>query len=336
MPNPVRLLCLAASTALVALAFLPGPSRLLAAAPPGTDLYTLGPDSKPQEGVPKGKLIKAQITSKIYDGRVFTYQVYVPAQYDPAKPAALMVFQDGSNYVREVQPNGQPGAWFVHVVFDNLIHKKEMPVTIGVFVDPTSQRSQEYDSLGDRYARFLIEDLLPEVGKSWNITKDPEGHAISGFSSGAICAFTVAWERPDQFRKITTFFGSFTSIAWRPARGDQPAASGGEIYPTLIRRTPIKPLKIFIQDGSNDLNNQYGNWFLANQQMVSALEWANANPPGQGRGGRGARDGSASTNAPSLVRYQVNHAFGDGGHTANHGASLFPDILRWLWKDYQP
>ena len=310
-------------------------SRVLAAAPPGTDLYTLGPDSKPQEGVPKGKLIRAQIASKVYDGRVFTYQVYVPAQYDPAKPAALMVFQDDSNYVRELQPGGQPGAWFVHVVFDNLINKKEMPVTIGIFVDPTSQRSQEYDTLGDRYARFLIEDLLPEVGKSWNLTKDPEGHAIAGFSSGGICAFTVAWERPDQFRKVATFFGSFTSIAWRPARGDQPAVSGGEIYPTLIRSTPIKPLKIFIQDGSNDLNNQYGDWFLANQQMVSALEWANANPPGVGRGSRATRDGAAAT-GPSPVRYQVNHAFGDGGHTANHGASLFPDIMRWLWKDYQP
>jgi len=304
-----------------------------AGAPAGTDNYQLGAESKPQEGVPKGKLISAQITSKVYDGRVFNYQVYVPAQYEGFKPAAVMVFQDGSNYVRETQPNGRPGAWFVHVVMDNLIHNKEMPVTIGIFIDPSSQgdRSMEYDTLSDRYARFLIEEVLPEVGKTYKLTTDPEGRAIAGFSSGAICAFTVAWQRPDQFRKVVSCFGSFTSIGYRPARGDQPAVSGGEIYPTLIRTTPIKPLTVFFQDGSNDLNNQYGNWFLTNQQMVSALEWANANPPRGGRGGRG--QGAPGENQ---ARYRVNHAYGDGGHTANHGASIFPDILRWLWQGYEP
>ena len=305
-----------------------------AGAPSGTDNYQLGPDSKPQEGVPRGKLIPAQITSKVYDGRVFNYQIYVPAEYDGSKPAAVMVFQDGGNYVRETQPNGRPGAWFVHVVMDNLIHKKEMPVTIGIFIDPSSQgdRSMEYDTLNDRYARFLIEEVLPEVGKTYKLTSDPEGRGLAGFSSGAICAFTVAWQRPDQFRKVVSCFGSFTSIGYRPARGDQPAVSGGEVYPTLIRTTPIKPLTVFFQDGSNDLNNQYGNWYLANQQMVSALEWANANPP------RGGRVGARGQAAPGdvQVRYRVNHAYGDGGHTANHGASIFPDILRWLWQGYEP
>ena len=282
---------------------------------PKTDQYVLGPDSKPQESVPKGKLTAATITSKVYPDVTFKYQVYVPAQYDGARPAAVMVFQDGNNYVRE------PGAWHVPVVFDNLIAKHEMPVTICVFIDPSSQqqRSMEFDTLSDAYAKFLIDEVLPEVGKPYKLTSDPEGRAIAGFSSGAICAFTVAWERPDAFRKVVSCFGSFTSIGYRPARGDQPMKLGGDLYPTLIRRSPPKPIKIFFQDGSNDLNNQFGNWFLANQQMVSALEWANAN----------------ATRRPG-PRYQVAHAWGDGGHTANHGASIFPDILRWLWKDYVP
>ncbi len=295
-----------------------------AGVPAGVDNYVLGPDSKPQAGVPRGKITKATLTSQVYDGRTFTYQVYVPAQYDGTRPAAVFVGQDGDSYIRD------PGAWHLDVVFDNLIAKKEMPVTIGIFIDPSSQadRAMEYDTLGDRYARFLIDEVLPEVGKSYRLTKDPEGRAIAGFSSGAICAFTVAWERPDQFRKVISCFGSFTAIGRQPARGGQPAVSGGEIYPTLIRTTPIKPLTVYIQDGSNDLNNQYGNWYLANQQMVSSLEWANANPP---RGGRGA----AAAGSPA-VRYRVNHVFGDGGHTANQGASIFPEIIRWMWQGYEP
>ena len=286
------------------------------AVPVGTDNYVPAPDSKPQAGVPKGTITHATITSQIYDGRMFSYHLYVPAQYDGTKSAAVLVGQDGSNYIRD------PGAWHLDVVFDNLIAKKEMPITIGIFIDFSSQadRSMEYDTLGDRYARFVIEEVLPAVSKSYKLTKDPEGRAIIGFDSGAICAFTVAWERPDQFRKVVSCFGSFTAIGYRPARGGQAAVSGGEIYPTLIRTTPIKPLTIFIQDGSDDLNNQYGSWYLANQQMVSALEWANANPP---RGGQAA------------VRYRVNHAYGDGGHTANHGASIFPDIMRWMWQGYE-
>ncbi len=322
------------------LAFLTAFALAADAGKPLTDRYTLGLDSKPQEGVPKGKITKSTLASQVFDGRTFTYQVYVPAQYDGTKPAAVFVGQDGNNYIRD------PGAWHLNVVFDNLIAKKEMPVTIGIFIDPSSQgdRAMEYDTLGDRYARFLIDEVLPEVGKTYQLTTDPEGRAIAGFSSGAICAFTVAWERPDQFRKVISCFGSFTAIAYRPARAGQPAVSGGEIYPTLIRKTPIKPLTVFIQDGSNDLNNEFGSWYLANQQMVSALEWANANPPGtRGGGRRGAPPASGAaavdavaTTAPAPVRYKVNHAFGDGGHTANHGASLFPDIIRWMWKDYEP
>src|SRR4051812_43857068 len=217
---------------------------------PATDQYHIGPDSQPQPDVPKGTVTKASIVSQVFDGRTFTYQVYVPAQYDGVKPAAVFVGQDGNNFVRE------PGAWHVPVVFDNLIQKKEMPVTIGIFVDPSSQqqRAGEYDTLSDRYARFVIDEVLPEVGKTYRLTQDPEGRAIAGFSSGAICAFTAAWERPDAFRKVASFFGSFTSIGYRPPQGDRPMQPGGDLYPTLIRRSPVKPLTVFLQDGSNDLN----------------------------------------------------------------------------------
>jgi enterochelin esterase family protein len=161
--------------------------------------------------------------------------------------------------------------------------------------------------------------MLPEVGKTYNLTKDLEGRAIGGTSSGAICAFTVAWHRPDQFRKVLSCIGSYTSIAYRAAHDGQPMISGGEIYPTLIRKNPIKPLKIFLQDGSNDLSNEHGNWFLANQQMLSAFEFANA---------------SAERRNDSGPRYQVNHVWGDGGHSDAHGGAILPDMLRWIWTDY--
>jgi len=294
--------------------------------PPGSDAYVLGPDSKEQPGVPHGKLTAATITSKIYPGRVFHYQVYVPAQYDGTKPAALMVFQNGSNYVRAVIPgSGKPGAWRLDLVFDNLIHKKEMPVMIGVFIDPTDndgpENLEEYANLDGKYAKFVIDEVMGVVGKQYKITADPEGHGTSGFSYGGVCAFTMAWERPDYFRKVVTCFGSF--MARDPqaaAQGEPTSRSAGEIYPALIRKEPIKPLKLYFQDGPYDTNNQNGSAFLGNQQMVAALEWANQN---------------ADATKAAGPRYQVEHAWGNGGHTANHGGSIYPDIMRWLWKGYE-
>ncbi len=175
--------------------------------------YQIGPDSMPQEGVPRGEVTKHRSESKIFPGTVRDYWLYVPAQYDAAKPACVMVFQDGNNYQRT---NGEFRA---PIVFDNLISKRQMPVTIGIFLNPgevpateegkkpRSNRSFEYDSLGDQYARFLLEEILPEVSKKYNLTKDPEGCAICGISSGGICAWTVAWERPDTFRKVLSHVG---------------------------------------------------------------------------------------------------------------------------------
>jgi len=239
-----------------------------------------------------------------------------------------MVFQDGAGCVN------MNGTIRVPNVFDNLIHRNEMPVTIGIFINPGEfrdelnakglprrNRSFEYDTLSDRYTRFLLEEILPEVGKTYRLTSDPEGRAIQGQSSGGICAFTVAWERPDAFRKVVSYIGSFTSIAYRPAQEGRPMQPGGDLYPTLIRKNPIKPLKIFLQDGANDLNNPHGSWFLANQQMLSALEWANRN---------------ADQRKIDGPRYQVHYEWGNAAHSGKHGGAIFPDVMRWMWKDYVP
>src|SRR5438105_9560061 len=229
------------------------------------DQYVPGPDSKEQPGVPKGEITKHSWTeSKIYPGTVRDYWVYVPQQYKAEKPACVFVCQDGILYEAPK-------------VFDNLIYKKEMPVTIGIFIQPGDippkdgeaakkaaegkrptrrNRSFEYDTLSDAYARFLLEEILPEVGKKYTLTKNPEGRCIAGSSSGGICSFTVAWERPDEFRKVFSTVGSFTDIR------------GGYAYPYMIRKTEHKPIRVFLQDGSNDLDNTAGNWPLANQLMA--------------------------------------------------------------------
>ncbi len=263
------------------------------------DDYKHGPDSMEQPGVPKGKIIKNSWSSEIFPGTVRDWWIYVPAQYDPSKPACVMVFQDGGAYVDTRRDFRVP------TVFDNLIHKKEMPVTIGVFINPgtvpgsdkdkqgRSNRSFEYDTLSDQYARFLEKEILPEVGKHYNLRKDAAGRAICGISSGGICAFTVAWERPDLFSKVLSHVGSFTNIR------------GGDVYPGLIRKTEKKPIRVFLQDGSNDLDNLHGHWPLSNQQMAAALKWA---------------------------KYDYKFEYGDGGHNGKHGGAILPDSLRWLWR----
>jgi hypothetical protein len=290
--------------------------------------YPLGPDSLPQEGVPKGRLEGPLLfKSTAIPGTVRRYWIYVPAQYSPSHPANVLVFQDGQ---RATNP---AGVLRVPQVLENLIHKKDIPVTIGIFITPgqradvypedlgtgnPNNRAAEYDSLSDAYTRFIIDEMLPEVGKKYKLTSDPAGRAIGGASSGAICAFTVAWQRPDQFRNVISLIGSYTSIAYRPAQDGQPMVPGGDLYPTLIRKTAIKPLKIFLQDGSHDLDNEHGNWFLANQQMLAALNFANSN---------------ADTRKIAGPRYQVKYEWGDGAHSDAHGGALLPEILRWIWAD---
>src|SRR6266496_2830676 len=276
---------------------------LLPASAQTTDNYQLGPDSKPQPGVPKGEVLKFSFDkSKIFPGTTRDYWVYVPTRYQPDKPACVYVQQDGLRFEATT-------------VFDNLIYKKEIPVTIGIFVAPgvvkaadvTSaldrfNRSYEYNGLGDNYARFLLEELLPEVetkkssdGRPIKLSHDGTDRAIGGSSSGAIAAFISAWERPDAFTRVFSAIGTYVDLR------------GGMRYPTLIRKYEPKPIRIFLQDGSNDNNGYGGDWYLANQAMLSALEFAG---------------------------YDVNHVWGDGGHNGKHATAIFPDALRWLWRDY--
>jgi hypothetical protein len=290
--------------------------------------YTLMPDSLPQPGVPQGRLEGPfEFHSRIIAGTVRQYWIYVPAQYNPKKPANVLVFQDGQ---RATNPEG---SLRVPQAMENLIARGDMPVTIGIFITPgnlgetypadlgmknPNHRKEEYDALNDTYARFLIEEMLPEVGKKYNLTQDPEKRAIGGTSSGAICAFTVAWQRPDYFRRVISMIGSYTSIGYSPATATEPMAPGGDLYPTLIRKNPIKPIRIYLQDGEHDLSNEHGNWFLANQQMLSAFEYANAQADKEGRLG---------------TRYEVRHYWGDGGHSDQHGGVLLPEILKWIWTN---
>jgi sugar lactone lactonase YvrE/enterochelin esterase-like enzyme len=261
-----------------------------------------GDAAQPSESVPKGELTKHTFAaSKVFPGTMREYSVYVPRQYDPAKPACLHVNQDGVQFDAPA-------------VFDRLIHEKEMPVVIGVFVRPgvvkaTSDqaldrfnRSFEYDGLGPDYARFLIDELLPEVerqstsdGRPIRLSRDPNDRAIAGSSSGAIAAFTAAWERPDSFRRVFSAIGTYVGLR------------GGNVYPTLIRKFEPKPLRVFLQDGSADQNIYGGDWWMANQEMERALTFAG---------------------------YEVNHVWGDGGHNSKQATALFPDAMRWLWKDW--
>lgn len=266
------------------------------------DEYKPGPDAQRQDGVPKGMVTTYTWESKIYANTKRNYSVYVPAQYDPKKPAALMVFQDGHAYLKE------DGDFRVTIVYDNLIHRRELPVTICLFVDPgywmnasppenpfrSQNRSLEYDDLSDQYATFLITELIPELKKKYNISEDPKMHGIGGLSSGAICAFTAAWFRPDYFHKVLSHIGSYTDIR------------GGHQYPTMIRKNSKKDIKVFLQDGNHDLNNNYGDWWLANLQMESSLKFKG---------------------------YDYKFVSGTDGHSGKHGGAILPESLKWLWSD---
>lgn len=265
--------------------------------------YVFGADSFVQN-VPQGEITQGEILeSKVFPGTLRRYSVYVPKQYDPAKPAALMVFQDGHAY------ENRWGSYRAPVVMDNLIARGEMPVTIGVFVDPghkteklpekrdwrpqPANRSFEYDTLSADYSKFLLEEVLPPVLKKYNVDTNPDRWAICGASSGGICAFTVAWQRPDKFRKVLSHIGSFTNIRH------------GDTYPGIIRKTEKKPIRVFLQGGSGDLDNEHGNWPLANQQMAKALAFKD---------------------------YDYKFVYGTEGHNGKHGGAILPDSMRWLWR----
>jgi enterochelin esterase-like enzyme len=301
-----------------------GPNSGPAPAPP-----PLSSDALQHPGVPAGSLSeRLTLRSKIYDGMVSDYWVYVPAQYDARKPAAVMVFQDGEGYLN------RKGDHPVLNVLDNLIAKGEIPVIIGVFINPgdisastgtptynfvetygkkwsrtlkDSMRSTEYDTVSDRYARFLRDEMLPDVAKRYNLRTDAYSHAITGLSSGGICAFNAAWQMPAEFSRVISWIGSFTSIQWKEDPG---VADGGQDYPEKILREEHRNLRVWLQDGSNDQENpKYGSWPMANIRMANALK---------------------------LKGYDFRFSFGTGPHTAAVGGSEFADEMIWLWRGYDP
>ena len=278
-------------------------SCLLLSAQQNSEIYPGDSASVERPGVPKGEILKFTFNqSKIFPGTTRDYWVYVPAQYKPDKPACVYVNQDGIQ-------------WKAPTVFDNLIDKKEMPVTIGVFVTPGKvladkgavaldryNRSFEYDGLGDAYARFILTEILPEVekqktsdGRAIHLSKNGNDRAIGGSSSGAIAAFTAAWEHPEEFSRVFSAIGTYVALR------------GGERYPFLVRKYEPKPIRVFLQDGTNDLNIYAGDWWKANESMERALTFAG---------------------------YEVNHVWGEGAHSGAHGNALFPQAMRWLWKDW--
>ena len=263
------------------------------------EVYEEHPDSRERPGVARGTTTQRPAwTSTIFAGTTRDWWVYQPAGLADGDRAAVMVFQDGAS-VR---------TW-VPTVLDNLIARGDMPPTVAIFINPgtfadgRSNRSVEYDTLSDRYARFLLEEILPEVGRNIALRTDAAGRAIVGASSGGICAFTVAWERPDQFSKVVSWIGSFTNIASGESRRE-----GGHNYQALLRKTPRKPIRIFLQDGANDLDNVHGSWPLANLTLASSLAWAG---------------------------YDYRFEYGKGFHNHRHGRAIFPETLRWLWRDWR-
>ena len=276
-----------------------GPDRRLGGSQ--LEVYETHPDSRERPDVPKGTVKQMpQWQSKIFDGTKRDWWLYVPAQYRAENPAAVMVFQDGAG------PKD-----YVPTVFDNLIAKGDIPVMVGIFINPGiradggANRSFEYDTLSDQYARFLLEEILPEVEKTTKLRHDAASRAISGASSGGICAFTVAWERPNEFSKVLSWIGSFTNIA-----NGKTLREGGHNYEALVRKTfPRKPIRVLLQDGENDLDNANGNWPLANQTLAKSLAYAG---------------------------YDYKFEFGHGFHSNRHGRAILPDSLRWLWRDYKP
>ncbi len=265
------------------------------------EVYPVHPDNLPQSNAPKGQLIQQpKWKSKIFEGTERDWWVYVPAQYKPEEPAALMVWQDGENAKN-----------YVPVPMDNLIAKGVIPVMINVFISPgvfadgKRNRSFEYDTLSDQYLRFLLEEILPEVEKTYKLKQDADSRAIAGISSGGICAWTAAWERPDKFSKVLSWVGSFTGIAARLDDSGRLVRPGGDAYPTLIRKTDKKPIRVFLQAGENDLDNAHGSWPLANLEMGRALKFKG---------------------------YDYKFEWGNGFHSDRHGRAILPDSLRWLWR----
>jgi enterochelin esterase family protein len=266
-----------------------------------TDVPAFGPYSYERPGTPHGELHgKFVHTSHIYPDMTSNYWVYVPAEYKPESPAAVMVWQDGEVLVPRETSRAQ-------IVFDNLTYEKKIPVIIHILISPGTvgekrMRSIEYDTVDDTYARFLRDEIIPEVAKKWNLRTDAYSRAIAGDSSGGICSFNVAWQQPDQFSRVLSRIGSFTSIQWHPGKID-----GGNVYPFKIRKEPHRNIRAWLQDGSGDLENNHGSWPMQNIAMANSLK---------------------------MMGYDYHFSFGTGTHSRNGGYAELAEEMIWLWRDY--
>jgi len=269
-----------------------------------TDVPAYGPDSAVQPGVPQGRLSEKMVhTSRIYPGMISEYWLYVPAQYDPGTPAALMIWQDGHHHIERTGPSR------LQNVIDNLTRQKKIPVAIYLFIEPgkigdQAMRSIQYDTVSDQYPRFLRDEIMPQIYARYNIRKDPYSRAIAGNSSGGICAFNAAWYHYDQFSRVLARIPSFTAIQWKPGVQD-----GGNIYPFRVRKEPKRNMRVWMQDGSEDLEQPSGSWPLQNIQMANSLK---------------------------LRGYDFHFSYGTGTHNHAHNNSEMPEAMTWLWRDYDP
>jgi enterochelin esterase-like enzyme len=271
------------------------------------DIAGYNPDSYPKPGIPKGTLSdKKTITSKIYDGATADYWVYASPGVDPARPAALMVWQDGQGLV-----NGDLSALHLFTVTENLVAQKLLPPIVHVMISPAmdrnkrSLRSIQYDTVSDRFGKFLMEEVLPEVEKTYKLRPDGYSRAIAGESSGAICAFNVAWFFTDKFSRVHSAIGSYTSIQWRPDEH----MDGGNVYPFRIRRDPKKNIRVWQSDGVEDIENQFGSWPLQAVQFANSLK---------------------------MKGYDFHFRMGEAAHNSSQAALDLPESLAWLWRDYDP
>ena len=269
------------------------------------DAIGYNPDSYAKPGVPKGKVSeKLSITSKIYEGMTSDYWVYASPGVDPAVPAALMVWQDGQGLIAEYSRIR------LFTVTENLVAQKLLPPIVHVMISPgqlsgRSMRAIEYDTVSDKYARFLMEEVLPEVEKTYKLRPDGYSRAIAGESSGGICAFNVAWLMPEKFSRVHSAVGSFTSIQWRP----QDKQEGGNVYPFKVRKEPKRNIRVWMSDGSDDLENNHGSWPAQNIQMANSLK---------------------------LMDYDFHFRFGTAAHGGAQAGLDLPESLAWLWRDYDP
>jgi len=269
------------------------------------NIAAFGPDSYPQPGSPQKVTGPLVIESKIYPEMKANVWYYVPAQWDGATPLAVQIWGDGQMYVQ------RPGNLRVLDALDNLTAQKRIPLMVNIFIQPGTaagkpqMRSIEYDTVDDTYARYLLEEILPEIGKSVKLRADGYSRAMVGESSGGICAFNAAFLKPGEFSRVLSWIGSFAALQTSAAH-----PAGGAEYPIMARREPKRNIRVWLQDGAEDQENpRAGSWPLANIHLANSLK---------------------------LKGYDYHFSFGSGNHNQNQGAAELPESLTWLWRDYDP